>query len=146
MLRSAMNRLDAIEKDYTKKKIPPIRSGDTVRVHTRIVEGNKERIQIFEGVVLRLRGSGSRRTMTVRKVSYGVGVERIFPIHSPVVAQIEFVSRGRVRQSRIYYLRQLFGKKSRLAKDTSFTLKETDTKAGEDSKTTQETPEQDLSE
>ncbi len=112
-----MNRLDSIEQDYLKKKIPAVKSGDTVRVHTRIVEGTKERIQIFEGVILRLRGSGTRRTMTVRKISYGVGVERIFPISSPNVAQIEFVSRGRVRQSRLYYLRQLFGKKARLTQE-----------------------------
>lgn len=113
-MKAAMNRLDHIEKDYQKKKLPELRSGDTVKVHTKIVEGEKERIQVFEGIVIRIHGSGTRKTMTVRKISYGVGVERIFPMHSPNVAQIEFVSRGKVRQSRLYYLRDLSGKKSRL--------------------------------
>jgi len=119
-----MNRLDNIEKTYQKKKIPPVKAGDTVRVHTRIKEAGRERIQVYEGVILRLHGAGTRRTMTVRKVSYGVGVERIFPVHSPSVAQIEFVSRGKVRQSRIFYLRERFGKKARMEQDTSVSMTE----------------------
>lgn len=118
-----MNRLDSIEKDYQKKRIPPIKAGDTVRVHTRIVEGNRERIQVYEGVILKIHGSGTRKNMTVRKVSYGVGVERIFPIHSPSIAQIEFVSRGKVRRSRIYYMRQRFGKKARMEREANVFIK-----------------------
>ena len=90
------------------------RPGDTVRVHVRITEGDKERIQVFEGVIIRRRGSGSDATFTVRKISYGVGVERIFPVESPSVAKIEIKSRGHVRRSRLYYLRGLRGKKARL--------------------------------
>lgn len=120
-----MNRLDSIEEAYATRKIPPIKAGDTVRVHTKIKEGDKERIQVFEGVVLRLHGSGTRRTVTVRKVSYGVGVERIFPVHSPNVTQIEFVSRGKVRQSRIYYMRQRFGKKARMEQEQAPSFTET---------------------
>ena len=117
-----MHRLQAIESDYQKKKLPPIKAGDTIRVHTRIKEGSRERIQVYEGVVLRLHGAGTRKSMTVRKVSYGVGVERIFPMHSPSIAQIEFVSRGKVRQSRIYFMRERFGKKARMQRDTQFTI------------------------
>ena len=116
-----MNRLDALEKDYQKNQDLPLRAGDTIRVHTKIKEGSRERLQVFEGVVLRIHGSGTRKTMTVRKVSYGVGVERIFPVHSPNLAEIEFVSRGKVRQSRIYYLRERFGKKARMARDINVT-------------------------
>jgi large subunit ribosomal protein L19 len=126
-----MNSLDWIEKEHCKT-IPDVKAGDTVRVHTRIKEGEKERIQIFEGVILRLHGSGSRKTMTVRKVSYGVGVERIFPVNSPNVTQIEFVARGKVRQSRIYYLRELFGKKARIEKEINFKLTD-ENKASEES-------------
>lgn len=113
-----MNRLDAIEKDQAVRKVPPLRAGDMVRIHNKITEGNRERVQVFEGVVLRVHGSGTRRMVTVRKVSYGVGVERIFPVQSPALAQIELVSRGKVRQSRIYYMRNLFGKKARLERES----------------------------
>ncbi len=117
-----MNRLDAIEKDYQKDKILPLKAGDQVKVHTRIVEGTRARIQIFEGVIIRMHGSGTRKTMTVRKVSYGVGVERIFPIHSPNIADIEFMSRGKVRRSRIYYMRERFGKKARMEREMNFSM------------------------
>ena len=97
------------------KPMPQFRAGDTVRVHVRIKEGAKERIQIFEGLVIAFKAAGVRSTMTVRKISYGVGVERIFPIHSHTIDRIEWVRRGKVRQSKLYYLRELRGKKARLS-------------------------------
>ena len=109
-----MNILESIEHESQRKDLPPFRSGDTVRVHVRVKEGDKERIQVFEGVVIRRRRGGASATFTVRKVSYGVGVERIFPVESPSVAKIEIKSRGHVRRSRLYYLRDLRGKKARL--------------------------------
>jgi large subunit ribosomal protein L19 len=109
-----MNILESIERESQRKDLPPFRSGDTVRVHVRVKEGDKERIQVFEGVVIRRRRGGASATFTVRKVSYGVGVERIFPVESPSVAKIEIKSRGHVRRSRLYYLRDLRGKKARL--------------------------------
>ncbi len=109
-----MNRLDAVLQDRTRRDLPPFRPGDTVRVHVKIREGEKERIQIFEGVVIRRRGGGASGTFTVRKVSYGVGVERIFPVESPAVTKVEIKSRGHVRRARLYYLRELRGKKARL--------------------------------
>jgi len=112
-----MNRLDKIEQDHLIRKLPLLKSGDNVRVHSKITEANRKRVQIFDGVVLRVHGSGTRQTLTVRKVSYGVGVERIFPLQSPAIAQIELVSRGKVRQSRIFYLRERFGKKARMERE-----------------------------
>ena len=109
-----MNLIDEFEAQQLKPKIPDIRPGDTLRVHMKIVEGEKERIQVFEGVLIRLHGGGIRQTMTVRKISFGVGVERIFPIHSPRVEKIETVKRAKVRQSRLYFLRNLRGKAARL--------------------------------
>jgi large subunit ribosomal protein L19 len=109
-----MNILESIEHESQRKDLPPFRSGDTVRVHVRVKEGDKERIQVFEGVVIRRRRGGASATFTVRKVSYGVGVERIFPVESPSVAKVEIKSRGHVRRSRLYYLRDLRGKKARL--------------------------------
>jgi large subunit ribosomal protein L19 len=109
-----MNILETIERESQRKDLPPFRSGDTVRVHVRVKEGDKERIQVFEGVVIRRRRGGASATFTVRKVSYGVGVERIFPVESPSVAKVEIKSRGHVRRSRLYYLRDLRGKKARL--------------------------------
>ena len=102
-----MNILDTIERESMRKDLPPFRSGDTVRVHVRVKEGDKERIQAFEGVVIRRRRGGNSATFTVRKISYGVGVERIFPVESPSVAKVEIKSRGHVRRSRLYYLRDL---------------------------------------
>jgi large subunit ribosomal protein L19 len=109
-----MKRLDFVEKESLRRDLPPFRVGDTVRVHVRVTEGEKERIQVFEGVVLRRRGGGTGETFTVRKVSNGVGVERIFPVQSPGVSRVEIKSRGHVRRARLYYLRELSGKKARL--------------------------------
>ncbi len=110
-------QIEAIERAQMRE-VTPFRVGDTLKVHFRIREGDKERIQIFEGVVLRRTGGGLTATFTVRKVSYGVGVERIFPVHSPRIEKIEVVARGHVRRSRLYYLRDLKGKKARLRQST----------------------------
>jgi large subunit ribosomal protein L19 len=109
-----MHPLVDIEQAQMKQNLPEFRAGDTVRVQVRIVEGNRERVQAFEGVVIALSGSGGRRTFTVRKVSYGVGVERIFPLHSPKLDAIEIVRRGQVRRAKLFYLRQLRGKAARI--------------------------------
>ncbi|MFN3689692.1 MAG: 50S ribosomal protein L19 [Fimbriimonadales bacterium] len=111
--------LQEVEKPYLKRDVPDFRPGDTVRVHVRVVEGGKERIQIFEGVVLARKNRGIADTITVRKVSYGVGVERTFPVHSPMVAKIEVVRKGKVRRAKLYYLRNLSGKAARLKEDMS---------------------------
>jgi large subunit ribosomal protein L19 len=109
-----MNVMEMFEKEQMRGDIPGFKSGDTVRVYVRIIEGQKQRIQAFEGVVIRRRRGDSRSSFTVRKVSYGIGVERTFPLHSPVIDRIEVVTRGRVRRSRLYYLRALRGKKARI--------------------------------
>ena len=109
-----MKSIDAVHRDSLRKDLPAFRSGDTVRVHVKIAEGDKERIQVFEGIVIQRRGGGHGATFTVRKISAGVGVERIFPLESPNVAKLEIKSRGHVRRSRLYYLRELTGKKARL--------------------------------
>ena len=109
-----MRRMDFVEQAELRRDLPPFRVGDTVRVHAKIREGEKERIQVFEGVVIRRRGGSRAETFTVRKVSNGVGVERIFPVQSPLVERVEIKSRGFVRRSRLYYLRDLSGKKARL--------------------------------
>jgi len=103
-----------IEQAQTRSDIPDFRPGDTLKVHVRVTEGNRSRIQVFQGVVIRRQGSGSRETFTVRKVSYGVGVERTFPVHSPSIDKIEPVTRGRVRRAKLYYLRDLRGKAARI--------------------------------
>jgi large subunit ribosomal protein L19 len=109
-----MNVIEMLEKEQMRGDIPGFKSGDTIRVYVRIVEGQKQRIQVFEGVVIRKKRGNSRASFTVRKVSYGVGVERTFPLHSPVIDRVEVVTRGRVRRSRLYYLRALRGKKARI--------------------------------
>ena len=109
-----MNSVDIVERERHRRDLPPFRSGDTVRVHVRVLEGEKERTQVFEGVVIRRRRGGASATFTVRKVSYGVGVERIFPYHSPIIDKIELVTHGRVRRAKIYYLRKLRGKAARI--------------------------------
>ncbi len=109
-----MNIVEMIEKEQMRADIPDFQSGDTVRVNVRIIEGQKQRIQAFEGVVIRKKRGDCRSSFTVRKVSYGIGVERTFPLHSPVIDSIEVVTRGRVRRSRLYYLRGLRGKKARI--------------------------------
>lgn len=109
-----MNAIKLIEEKYLKKKHPSFKAGDSVKVYVKIKEGDKERIQIFEGVVIKIHRFGVSSTFTVRKVSYGVGVERIFPIYSPVIDKIEVVSSGKVRRAKLYYLRKRFGKKARI--------------------------------
>ena len=109
-----MNLVDQIEHKEMKEAAPEVRIGDTVRVHIRIVEGAKERVQIVEGLVIKMRGSQNRKTITVRKVSFGMGVERIFPLHSPRVEKVEVVKRSKVRRAKLYYLRELRGKAARL--------------------------------
>ncbi len=109
-----MNMLQTIENEQLRRDVPPFRTGDTVRVHVKVREGDKERTQIFEGLVIRRHGQGRSATFTVRKVSYGVGVERIFPVESPAVQKLEIKSRGFVRRARLYFLRDLAGKKARL--------------------------------
>ena len=109
-----MNVVDLLEKEQMRFDLPVFKSGDTIKVYVRIIEGQKQRIQAFEGVVIRKRQGNSRSSFTVRKVSYGIGVERTFPLHSPVIDRIEVVSRGKVRRSRLYYLRSLRGKKARI--------------------------------
>ena len=104
------NLIDRIEREGMRKDVPDIDPGDTVRVHVKIIEGEKERIQVFEGVVIGRRGGGLRETFRVRKVSYGIGVERIFPIHSPRIENIEITKKGRVRRAKLYYLRDRKGK------------------------------------
>ena len=109
-----MNVMDKIETQYIRNGLPDFRPGDTVKVYFRIKEGDKERVQAFQGVVIRKRKGGVRATFTVRKISYGVEVERIFPLHSPLIEKIEIVQHGKVRRSRLYYLRQLKGKAARI--------------------------------
>jgi large subunit ribosomal protein L19 len=109
-----MNILDELQKEEIRMDIPDFRPGDTVKVHVRIVEGNRERIQVFEGVVIGISNKGTGSSFTVRKVSYGIGVERVFPHDSPLVDKVEVVSRGRVRRAKIYYIRKLRGKAARI--------------------------------
>jgi len=109
-----MNLIQSLEQEQLKKDIVKFNPGDTVRVHVKVVEGSRERIQVFEGVVIRRRGSGLGETFTVRRVSYGVGVERTFPLHSPKIERMEVVRRGRVRRAKLYYLRELRGKAARI--------------------------------
>jgi len=106
--------LNAIEKPQMKAAMPSFRAGDTIKVHAKVVEGDKERIQVFEGVVIGRQGSGMREAVRVRKLSYGVGVERLFPLHSPMVDKIELAKEGKVRRAKLYYLRELRGRASRI--------------------------------
>ena len=109
-----MNTLDSVDAASLRDDIPAFRPGDTVKVHVRVIEGTRSRIQIFQGVVIRRQGGGLQETFTVRKVSFGVGVERTFPVHTPVVEKIEVVTRGDVRRAKLYYLRDLRGKKAKI--------------------------------
>ena len=109
-----MNPLELLEREQLRMDLPDFRVGDTVKVHVKIIEGEKERIQPFEGVVIRKKGGGIRSSFTVRKISYGIGVERIFPSHSPRIDRIDVVSRGRVRRAKLFYLRGLKGKAARI--------------------------------
>jgi len=110
----AMNTLDALDAQSQRTDIPDFRAGDTLKVHVRVVEGNRSRIQIFQGVVIRRQGSGLRETFTVRKVSFGVGVERTYPVNSPSLDRIEVITRGDVRRAKLYYLRDLRGKAAKI--------------------------------
>src|SRR5438270_6772650 len=114
MRTAEMNTLDALDADSLRADIPDFRPGDTVKVHVRVVEGNRSRIQVFQGVIIRRQGGGIRETFTVRKVSFGVGVERTFPVHTPVVEKIEILTRGDVRRAKLYYLRDLRGKAAKI--------------------------------
>jgi large subunit ribosomal protein L19 len=109
-----MNPIDVVEQEGLREDLPEFGPGDTVKVHVRVIEGNRERIQVFQGVVIRRHGTGTRETFTVRKVSFGVGVERTWPVQSPNIAQIELVSKGKVRRSRLYYLRNRIGKAAKI--------------------------------
>ena len=109
-----MNVLDAVDAASLRTDIPSFRSGDELKVHVRVIEGNKSRIQIFQGVVIRRQGSGVRETFTIRKISYGVGVERTFPVHTPVIERIEIVRHGSARRAKLYYLRNLTGKATKI--------------------------------
>lgn len=109
-----MNTLDALEAEQLRSDIPTFRPGDTLKVHVKVVEGNRSRVQVFQGVVIRRQGSGIRETFTVRKISFGVGVERTFPVHSPNIEKIEVVSRGDVRRAKLYYLRERRGKAAKI--------------------------------
>ncbi|MDP8937637.1 MAG: 50S ribosomal protein L19 [Actinomycetota bacterium] len=109
-----MNPTDIIDRDSLRTDVPGFSPGDTLKVHVRVVEGNRERVQVFQGAVIRRQGSGVRETFTVRKVSFGVGVERTFPVHSPIVSMIEVVTRGDVRRAKLYYLRDLTGKAAKI--------------------------------
>lgn len=109
-----MNNLDMLEGAYLRDDVPDFRSGDTVKVHVRVVEGGRERVQVFEGVVIARNGSGLRESFTVRKISFGVGVERVFPVHAPIIQRIEVTRRGDVRRSKLYYLRERSGKAARI--------------------------------
>jgi large subunit ribosomal protein L19 len=109
-----MNTLDVLDADSLRDDIPTFRPGDTVKVHVRVIEGSRSRIQVFQGVVIRRQGGGIRETFTVRKVSFGVGVERTFPVHTPIVEKIEVLTRGDVRRAKLYYLRELRGKAAKI--------------------------------
>ncbi len=109
-----MNKVDLVEKARLREDLPDFQPGDTLRVHVRVAEAGRERIQVFQGVVISRRGGGLRETFTVRKVSFGVGVERTFPLHSPTIGRIEVLTRGRVRRAKLYYLRELRGRRARI--------------------------------
>jgi large subunit ribosomal protein L19 len=114
-----MNPTDLVDRDSLRDDIPPFGPGDTLKVHVRVVEVNRERVQVFQGVVIRRQGSGVRETFTVRKVSFGVGVERTFPVHSPIMAKIEVDRLGDVRRAKLYYLRDRIGKKAKIKEKRS---------------------------
>ena len=116
-----MQTLDALDAASKRSDIPEFRPGDTLKVHVKVVEGTRSRIQVFQGVVIRRQGGGSRETFTVRKVSFGVGVERTFPVHTPVIDKIEVVTRGDVRRAKLYYLRNLRGKAAKIKEKRDIT-------------------------
>jgi len=122
-----MHTLDALDAASFRSDVPDFRPGDTLKVHVRVVEGNRSRVQVFQGVVIRRQGSGVRETFTVRKVSFGVGVERTFPVHTPVLDKIEVVTRGDVRRAKLYYLRELRGKKAKIREKRDTVSKDRET-------------------
>jgi large subunit ribosomal protein L19 len=109
-----MHTLDDLDASSLRDDVPAFRAGDTLKVHVRVVEGTRERVQIFQGIVIRRQGGGVRETFTVRKISFGVGVERTFPVHTPIISKIEILTRGDVRRAKLYYLRDLRGKKAKI--------------------------------
>ena len=109
-----MNKLDLVDSASLRSDIPDFRPGDTVKVHVKVIEGTRSRIQVFQGVVIRRHGGGLRETFTVRKISFGTGVERTFPLHTPIIDRVEVVTRGDVRRAKLYYLRELRGKKAKI--------------------------------
>ena len=109
-----MNATDLVDRAHLRTDVPAFGPGDTLKVHVRVVEGTRERVQVFQGVVIRIKGSGVRETFTVRKISFGVGVERTFPMHSPIIAKIEVATRGDVRRAKLYYLRDRVGKAAKV--------------------------------
>jgi large subunit ribosomal protein L19 len=109
-----MNTLDALDAQSQRTDLPTFRAGDTVKVHARVVEGNRSRVQVFQGVVIRRQGAGLKETFTVRKISFGVGVERTYPVHTPAIDRIEVLTRGAVRRAKLYYLRELRGKAAKI--------------------------------
>ena len=115
-----MNRTDLIDQASLRTDVPDFAPGDTLKVHVRVVEGNKQRVQVFQGVVIRRQGGGIQETFTVRKLSYGVGVERTFPVHSPIIDKIEVFSRGDVRRAKLYYLRDRIGKAAKIKEKRDF--------------------------
>ncbi len=112
-----MNLIEQIEKGQLKTDLPDINSGDSVKVNVKVSEGNRERVQTFEGVIISINGVGTSKTITVRKLSFGVGVERIFPIHAPIIDSIEVIRKGKVRRSKLYYLRDRIGKSAKIKED-----------------------------
>ncbi len=118
-----MQRIQMIEKEHMRMDLPEIKPGYTVRVHQRISEEGKERIQVFQGVVIKVRGSGTGATFTVRKVSYGIGVEKVFPFCAPTIEKVEVISKGKVRRAKLYYLRELRGKAARLTEKREYASK-----------------------
>jgi large subunit ribosomal protein L19 len=115
-----MNRTDLIDQASLRTDVPDFAPGDTLKVHVRVVEGNKQRVQVFQGVVIRRQGGGIQETFTVRKLSYGVGVERTFPVHSPIIDKIELFTRGDVRRAKLYYLRDRVGKAAKVKEKREF--------------------------
>jgi large subunit ribosomal protein L19 len=109
-----MNTLDTLDTESLRADVPDFRPGDTLKVHVRVVEGSRSRVQVFQGAVIRRQGGGVRETFTVRKISFGVGVERTFPVHTPIIEKIEVLTRGDVRRAKLYYLRDLRGKKAKI--------------------------------
>lgn len=133
-----MNLLELIDKEGLKENLAPFSVGDTVRVHFKIVEGNKERVQVYEGLVIARRNGGIRETFTVRKISFGVGVERTFPVHSPRIDKIEVIRHGDVRRAKLYYIRDLSGKAATRVKEKKYVSKPKEVKVSKETKTSKE--------